>query len=72
MQTSTFYNLIAKITVLSGFDYENSPRLTDSEREAVRQGLRELQFYSPELIGLLQAKEVAEPQAVQAGARRKA
>jgi len=49
MQTSHFYNLLAKIIIKTGFDYENDPELTESERSAVRQGLRDLKFFSPSI-----------------------
>jgi hypothetical protein len=47
MQTNHFYNLLAKIVVKTGYDYENDPELTGTERESIRQGLRDIEFFSP-------------------------
>jgi hypothetical protein len=51
MQTSHFYNLLAKIVVKTGYDFENDQELTGTERESIRQGLRDIEFFSPTFAG---------------------
>lgn len=59
LKNHQFYYLLAKLVNKGQIDWENDRDFTESEREAIRQGMRDLAYYTP-----FQATEAS----VQAGA----
>jgi len=47
MRQSDLFVLAAKLVVMTGFKYKESQDITQHERDAIDNGLRELRFYDP-------------------------
>ncbi len=62
--TDCFY-LIAKLVNKYQVDYENDPMFSGLERDIIRQGMRDLVYYSP-----YSAKEDIRQPGMEAGAKR--
>lgn len=64
MRNSELFVLAAKLVLMTGFDYKNSPHIKTHEIDAIEQGIRELRFFAPDfekIYNPVAAGSVGEP-----------